>query len=123
MPFIPVKHEETYRLGYNLGFRKGTFATAFDRKEYFESNIRPQNRKDLQPGIQINKNKRNDATFIEYDKQKREDFDEKVQRYFENLTREEKEERERRKREEQFIAKMEEDEDTVYEQDNTPFSG
>ena len=68
MPFIPVKHEQTYRLGYNLNFRKGTFATAFDRKEYFESHIRPQNKRDLEPGIVINKNKRNNANFIEYDK-------------------------------------------------------
>ena len=58
-----------------MGFNKGTFATAFNRKEYFESHIRPQNKRDLTPGIVANKHSRNNATFIEYDKKKREDFE------------------------------------------------
>ena len=67
-PFLPVKHEKTHRLGYNLGFNKGSFATAFNRKEYFESHIRPRNKRELQPGIVANRHARNNATFIEYDK-------------------------------------------------------
>ena len=113
MPFLPVQHEKTQRLGYNLGFNKGTFATAFDRKEYFESHIRPQNRRDLTPGIVNNKHARNNATFIEYDKKKREDFEVTVQRYLDTINKEEKEEREKRRREEQFIAQMEEDDQSV----------
>ena len=106
MPFLPVKHEKTYQLGYNLKFNKGTFATAFNRKEYFESHIRPQNKRELQPGVVANKHLRFNKTFIEYDKQKREDFEEKVQRYLDTINKDEREEKERRKREEQFITRM-----------------
>ena len=61
-------------MGYNLGFNKATFATKFDQKEYFESHIRPQNKRDFQPGVTANLQARNNATFILYDKKKREDF-------------------------------------------------
>ena len=35
-----VHHEKSQSTGYNLGMNKGTFATAFDPREYFETNIR-----------------------------------------------------------------------------------
>ena len=41
---IKVRHEPTIRTGYNLGFNKATFATTFDKREYFEKNIRQQNK-------------------------------------------------------------------------------
>ena len=86
-----VFHDGNKATGYNLGFNKGSFATAFDKREYFEQIIRPQNKKTFEPGIQANRNERNNATFIRYDRQQKEDFEDKVQRYMDTLTKEEKE--------------------------------
>ena len=57
--FKPMMHDKTKRLGYNLGFSKATFATAFDKKEYFERVIRPDNKRHLVPGIQANRHQKN----------------------------------------------------------------
>ena len=93
LPFQQVNHDKTKRLGYNLGFNKGTFATSFDRKEYFETHIRPQNKRDFQPGVIANVHKKNQATFIQHDKMKRQDFEEKVQGYMDDMNKAERDER------------------------------
>ena len=103
-PFRPVKHDKTKRLGYNQGLNKATFATAFDRKEYFERVIRPDNKKHLIPGIQANRHEKNKATFIEYDKKKRQNFKEMVQSHLDNINKEEKEEHERLRREQRAAS-------------------
>ena len=46
-----VRHETQQSTGYNLCMNKGTFATAFDPREYFENNIRPQNKQNFEKGI------------------------------------------------------------------------
>ena len=89
-----MHHAKTKRLGYDLGFQKGAFVTAFDRKEYFETHIRPANKTHLEPGIKNNRVARNNATFIEYNKKEREDFQTTVQRHLDQLNKEEKERRE-----------------------------
>lgn len=91
---LPDKIIET---GYNLGFNKGNFATAFDSREYFEQNIRPANKANFTGGIKANREKKNNATFIQYDKKQREEFEDKVQRYLQSMAKEEKEQREREK--------------------------
>ena len=73
-----MEGENNHRLGYNLGLQKGTFAMSFNRKEYFEKVIRPYNKKVFEPGIQANRNQKNGATFIQYDKKQKEDFEDKV---------------------------------------------
>ena len=60
-------HEKSQSTGYNLGMNKGTFATAFDHREYFEQNIRPENKRKFEQGIQRTRNERNSATFIMHD--------------------------------------------------------
>ena len=99
-----VRHAQIKRLGYNSGFNKGTFATNFDTREYFETHIRPQNKRNLVPGIRVNRDERNNATFIQYDKKQREDFQETVTRYLNQLTAEEKEQKKRQRREEELVA-------------------
>ena len=46
-----VRSKKSVETGYNLGFNKGSFATTFDQREYFERNIRPANKKSFEPGI------------------------------------------------------------------------
>ena len=54
----------------------------------------------------MNRDKRNNATFIEYDKKQREDFETTVSRYFNQLKAEEKEQKRKRKREEELAAQV-----------------
>ena len=89
MPHLRLEHDKSQTTGYNLGMRKGSFATAFDTKEYFERNIRFQNKKNFVPGIISNKNNKNSTTFIRADKKRTEDFDDKVDQYMEQLIKEE----------------------------------
>lgn len=78
---------------------KGSFAKVFDHKEYFEKNIRPQNKKIYEPGISANRIHRNSATFITHEQKENEDFDDKVSRYIANMEKEEREQEERQRRE------------------------
>ena len=93
-------HDKIKATGYNLGRNKASFATQMNTREYFEKAIRPQNKKRFESGILANVHERNKATFIEYDKNKREDFQDRVKRYMENIQKEEREEKERVRREE-----------------------
>lgn len=74
--FEPLTHDKFKAAGYNLGFKGGTFATQLPQRDYFEKVIRPANKKNFTPGIIRNRNARNNATFIDFDKQKRENFNE-----------------------------------------------
>lgn len=93
-------HEQIKATGYNKGYQKAGFALQLSPREYSEKMIFPDNKKRLEPGITVNRNARNNATFIQYDRNQREDFEDRVKRYFDSLEKEERDEIERARREE-----------------------
>ena len=99
MPPVRKPYEGQKKTGYNLGLNKGSFATVFDHKEYFEKNIKAHNKKIFEPGISANRISRNSATFITHQQKENENFDDKVQRYIENMEKEDREQEERQRRE------------------------
>ena len=71
--------------GYNLGLQRGTFATQFDSRDYFEKHIRPQNRQLFGAEAQEGRSARNKATFIVHEKGKKEEFQDAVRRHMRAL--------------------------------------
>ena len=71
--------------GYNNGFQKGTFATQFDRKEYFEKFIRPKNKELYGAKAKDYLEQRNNASFIVHKKGQKEEFNEAVKRHLKAL--------------------------------------
>ena len=70
---------KTPHSGYQEGFVKGSsFATVFDKREYYETFIRQDNNKLFGPGMQNQRNRRQNATFIWQNQTTTEDFNAKV---------------------------------------------
>ena len=69
--------------------KKGSsFATVFDRREYFENFIRKDNNRLFGPEMKAMRDKRNNATFIFQSENNKEDFDSKVKRHLDNIMKE-----------------------------------
>ena len=78
------------RSGYQDGMAKGSsFATVFDKREYFENHIRKDNNRLFGPEMRALRDKRNNATFIFQSENNNEDFDSKVKRHLDNIMKEE----------------------------------
>ena len=80
---------KTPKAGYQDGFQRGSsFATVFDRREYFENYIRKTNNRLFGPEMQQRRKVKNNATFIVQSKNTQEDFNQKVKRHLDNIMNE-----------------------------------
>ena len=68
------KRDGLIKTGYNSGFIKGTFATQFDSKEYFQMFIRPKNAEKFGEEAREEKHMKAKARYIVQERDKKEEF-------------------------------------------------